>query len=97
MVYHFGGMSGLHPAVLEEAQVHRQRSDRTSPQSPLGSARLHQRDGACALLLLVNRRKLQRLLPQMDITAESAPRITRHLVDFALAGLRAISARRNLR
>jgi hypothetical protein len=51
----------------------------------------------CALLLLVNRRKLQRLLPQLHITAESAPSITRHLVDFALAGLRAISARRNLR
>jgi hypothetical protein len=51
----------------------------------------------CALLLLVNRRKLQRLLPQLNVTAESAPGITRHLVDFALAGLRAISARRNLR
>jgi len=47
----------------------------------------------CALLLLVNRRKLQRLLPQLNVTAESAPQITRHLVDFALAGLRAISRR----
>jgi len=46
---------------------------------------------------LVNRRKLQRLLPHLNITAEAAPRITRHLVDFALAGLRAISARENLR
>ena len=45
----------------------------------------------CALLLLVDRRKLQRLLPQLDITAKSAPQITRHLVEFALAGLRAIS------
>ena len=45
----------------------------------------------CALLLLVNRRKLQRMLPQSNISAESAPQITRHLVDFALAGLDAIS------
>jgi AcrR family transcriptional regulator len=47
----------------------------------------------CAILLLVNRRKLKRLFPQMSLGAESAPEITRHLVEFALAGLDAISTR----
>ena len=47
----------------------------------------------CAMLLLVNRRKLKRVFPQMKVDAESAPQITRHLVEFALAGLAAISAR----
>jgi hypothetical protein len=47
----------------------------------------------CAILLLVNRRKLRRLFPQMSLGAESAPEITRHLVEFALAGLDAISTR----
>jgi AcrR family transcriptional regulator len=171
IVYHFGGMSGLHRAVLEEAQrrlvstealaaaVRAERNPRrqleaflglivralTSPVSQSWAGRLFSREwvtpstvygpthdralaararalksivGAvtghpanhplvargcisvmapCALLLLVNRRKLQRLLPHLNITAEAAPRITRHLVDFALAGLRAISARENLR
>ena len=171
IVYHFGGMSGLHRAVLAEAQrrlvstealtaaVKGERSPRrrletflglvvralTSPVSQSWAGRLFSREwvtpstvygpthdralaarsralksivsaltgrpanhplvargcisvmAPCALLLLVNRRKLQRLLPQLHITAESAPSITRHLVDFALAGLRAISARRNLR
>jgi AcrR family transcriptional regulator len=171
IVYHFGGMSGLHRAVLEEAQrrllstealtaaVRAERNPRrqleaflglvvravASPVSQSWAGRLFSREwvtpsrvygpahdralaarsralksivsaltghpanhplvargcisvmAPCALLLLVNRRKLQRLLPQLDITAESAPRITRHLVDFALAGLRAISARQNLR
>jgi len=45
----------------------------------------------CALLLLVNRRKLKRMLPNLDVSAQSAPQLTRHLVDFALAGLAAIS------
>ncbi len=45
----------------------------------------------CALLLLVNRRKLGRMLPNLDVSAQSAPLLTRHLVDFALAGLAAIS------
>jgi len=47
----------------------------------------------CLMLLLVNRRKLQQVFPQMKIDLQSAPQITRHLVDFALAGLTAISAR----
>jgi AcrR family transcriptional regulator len=47
----------------------------------------------CALLLLVNRRKLKRILPNVDLRAASAPQLTRHLVEFALAGLAAISAR----
>jgi AcrR family transcriptional regulator len=167
IVYHFGGLSGLHRAVLEEAQrrlvstealaaaVGAERDPRrqleaflglivralTSPVSQSWAGRLFSREwvtpssvygpahdralaarsrtlksivsaltgrpaddplvargcisvmAPCALLLLVNRRKLQRLLPQLNATAESAPQLTRHLVDFALAGLRAISAR----
>ena len=167
IVYHFGGMAGLHRAVLEEAQrrlvttealiaaVKAERDPRrqleafvglivralTGPVSQSWAGRLFSREwvtpstvygpmhdrmlaarsrtlkaivsaltghpvdhplvargcisvmAPCALLLLVNRRKLQRLLPQLTVTAESAPQITRHLVDFALAGLRAISRR----
>ncbi len=165
IVYHFGGMAGLHRAVLEEAQrrlvsteeltaaVKAERDPErqleaffglivqalSSPVSQSWAGRLFSREwvtpssvygpthdrtlaarsralksivGAltgrppddplvargcisvmapCALLLLVNRRKLQRLLPQLNVSAESAPQITRHLVEFALAGLRAIS------
>jgi AcrR family transcriptional regulator len=47
----------------------------------------------CAMLLLVDRRRLKRVFPQMVLNAESAPQIARHLVDFALAGLGAISLR----
>ena len=47
----------------------------------------------CLMLLLVNRRKLKRVFPQMRVDAESAPQITRHLVEFAMAGLAAISPR----
>jgi AcrR family transcriptional regulator len=47
----------------------------------------------CLMLLLVNRRKLKQVFPRMKIDLESAPQITRHLVDFALAGLTAMSAR----
>jgi TetR/AcrR family transcriptional regulator, regulator of cefoperazone and chloramphenicol sensitivity len=43
----------------------------------------------CALLLLVDRRKLKRILPSLDLGADSAPQLTRHLVNFALAGLTA--------
>jgi AcrR family transcriptional regulator len=49
----------------------------------------------CALLLLMNRRKLHRLMPQLRVTAESADQLTQHLVAFALAGLRAISQHRS--
>jgi AcrR family transcriptional regulator len=168
IVYHFGGMAGLHRAVLEEAQrrlvrtetlvaaVRAERDPRrqleaflglivralTSPVSQSWAGRLFSREwvtpstvygpahdralaarsrtlksivGAltghppshplvargcisvmapCALLLLVNRRKLRRLMPQLHIGAPSAPELTRHLVDFALAGLGAISGRR---
>ncbi|HEY4972153.1 MAG TPA: CerR family C-terminal domain-containing protein, partial [Steroidobacteraceae bacterium] len=51
----------------------------------------------CALLLLVDRRKLRRLMPQLRIDPASAPQLTRHLVDFALAGLQAISRHRTAR
>jgi AcrR family transcriptional regulator len=44
----------------------------------------------CALLLLVDRRKLKRLAPSLNLTAASAPQLTRHLVDFSLGGLAAI-------
>jgi TetR/AcrR family transcriptional regulator, regulator of cefoperazone and chloramphenicol sensitivity len=47
----------------------------------------------CAMLLLVNRRKLRHVFPEMKVDSKSAPQIARHLVDFALAGLAAISAR----
>jgi AcrR family transcriptional regulator len=47
----------------------------------------------CALLLLADR-KLKRVFPRMKLDAPSAPQITRHLADFALAGLSAISLRR---
>jgi len=168
IAYHFGGLSGLHRAVLEEAQrrlvstealaaaVRSERDPRrqleaflgmivravTSPVSQSWAGRLFGREwvtpsrvygpthdralaarsrmlksiiGAllgrapddplvaracisvmapCALLLLVNRRKLQRLMPQLRLSAESAPEITQHLVQFALAGLQAIAQRR---
>ncbi len=48
----------------------------------------------CALLLLVNRRKLKRILPSLNLDADAAPQLTRQLVDFALAGLGAIASRR---
>jgi AcrR family transcriptional regulator len=44
----------------------------------------------CALLLLVNRAKLKRLLPSLSFDTRSAPQLTRHLTDFAIAGLGAI-------
>ena len=51
----------------------------------------------CALLLLVNRRKLKRMLPGLNLDADAAPQLTRHLVDFALAGLGTIASRRAAR
>jgi len=47
--------------------------------------------GPCALLLLVNRAKLKRMLPSWSFDTDSVPLLTRHLVDFALAGLDAIA------
>jgi AcrR family transcriptional regulator len=167
IVYHFGGMAGLHRAVLEEAQrrlvrtetlaaaVKAERDPRrqleaflglivralTSPVSQSWAGKLFSREwvtpstvygpahdrvlaarsrtlksivGAltghppshplvargcisvmapCALLLLVDRRKLRRMVPQLHIGPQSATELTRHLVEFALAGLGAISGR----
>jgi AcrR family transcriptional regulator len=47
----------------------------------------------CALLLLVDRRKLKRLVPGLNLTAASAPLLTQHLVDFSLGGLAALAGR----
>ncbi len=165
IVYHFGGLSGLYRAVLEEARrrllstealaaaVNAESDPRrrleaflgmvvralTSPVSQAWEGRLFGREfvtpsavygrahdralkerarmltsivsaltgrapddplvarscisimAPCALLLLFNRRKLKRMLPSLDVNARSAPQLTRHLVDFALAGLAAIS------
>ena len=46
----------------------------------------------CAMLLLVNRRKLKQVFPEMKVDANSAPQLARYLVDFALSGLAAVSA-----
>jgi AcrR family transcriptional regulator len=48
----------------------------------------------CALLLLMNRRKLQHLMPQLPVNAAATEQLTQHLVAFALAGLSAIARRR---
>ncbi len=64
-----------------------------APDDPLVARGCISTMAPCALLLLVNRRKLKRMLPNLDVGARSAPQLTRHLVDFALAGLAAISAR----
>jgi AcrR family transcriptional regulator len=45
----------------------------------------------CALLLLVDRRKLQRLMPALKLTAAAGPQLTQHLVNFAFAGLAMIA------
>jgi TetR/AcrR family transcriptional regulator, regulator of cefoperazone and chloramphenicol sensitivity len=45
----------------------------------------------CAVLLVFNRRKLSRLNPSMRLNAEAAPQITRHLVAFALRGVRSLA------
>jgi TetR/AcrR family transcriptional regulator, regulator of cefoperazone and chloramphenicol sensitivity len=45
----------------------------------------------CAVLLLFHRHKLARLLPQIELSSEAAPRITRQLVRFALGGLSAVA------
>ena len=63
------------------------------PNDPLVARGCISTMAPCALLLLMNRKKLKRMLPQMNVDAEAAPQITRHLVEFALAGLGAISSR----
>jgi AcrR family transcriptional regulator len=61
------------------------------PNDPLVARSCISTMAPCALLLLGDRRKLKQMFPRMKLDAESAPLITRHLVDFALAGLSAIS------
>ncbi len=46
----------------------------------------------CVMLLLVNRRKLRQVFPEMRVDTNSAPQLARYLVDFALSGLAAVSA-----
>jgi AcrR family transcriptional regulator len=41
----------------------------------------------CVVLLLFDRRKLRYVFPDLRLGAEDAARITRHLADFALAGV----------
>jgi TetR/AcrR family transcriptional regulator, regulator of cefoperazone and chloramphenicol sensitivity len=49
----------------------------------------------CAFLLLIDRRKLRQFVPELDLRAASARQLSRHLVDFSLAGLAAIARRRS--
>ena len=60
------------------------------PSDPLVARGCISTVAPCALLLLVNRRKLKHMLPSLNLNADAAPQLTRHLVDFALAGLDAI-------
>jgi AcrR family transcriptional regulator len=63
-----------------------------SPNDPLVARGCISTIAPCALLLLANRGKLKRMLPSLHLEADAAPLLTRHLVDFALAGLREISS-----
>jgi len=47
--------------------------------------------GPCLMLLIFNRRTFQMLYPDFDLSPEHAPALVRHLVHFALAGLRAVA------
>jgi len=46
----------------------------------------------CAVMLLVDRSKMGRLFPQLRLRPADVPRMTQHLVAFALAGLRALKS-----
>jgi len=46
----------------------------------------------CVLLLLLDRRTLKRAFPAFGSTADDAPALIRHMVQFALAGLSAVAA-----
>ena len=46
----------------------------------------------CVMLLLVNRRKLKQVFPELKVDSGSAPQLARYLVDFALSGLAAVSS-----
>lgn len=61
------------------------------PDSPLVARTCISIMAPCALLLLVNRRKLQRLMPALELDSEAAAALTRHLVEFALAGMAAVA------
>jgi len=65
----------------QDSQVHRERRDRAPGHRSDRGTRLRQRHGALALLLLFDRRKVRRILPGLDTTADAAPQITRYLVD----------------
>jgi len=49
--------------------------------------------GPCLLLLIANRRRLERAFPALNLRPDSAEEITLHMTQFALAGLAAIAAR----
>jgi hypothetical protein len=44
------------------------------------------------MLLICDRRTLQRLFPHFGFTPEDAPAVVRHVVQFTLAGLTAVAA-----
>ncbi|HTW73527.1 MAG TPA: CerR family C-terminal domain-containing protein [Steroidobacteraceae bacterium] len=168
IVYHFGGMAGLYPAVLAEAQrrllttaalaaaVDAESDPRrklrafislivqrlASPVSESWAARLFGREfvapsaiygpthdrilaeratilrgiiaelcalpprdpavaraaisimAPCAVMLVFNRRKMSRLMPGVELTSAAAPLVARHLLAFALGGLRGLAAAR---
>jgi hypothetical protein len=62
-----------------------------SPNDPVVARGCISTIAPCALLLLVNRRKLRRMLPSLHLEADAGPLLARHLADFALAGLQNIS------
>src|SRR5262249_26931313 len=48
--------------------------------------------GPMVMLLICDRRTLQRLFPHFGFTPEDAPAVIRHVVQFTLAGLTAVAA-----
>lgn len=65
-----------------------------APADPLVARGCISTIAPCAVLLLVDRRKLKLLLPHLEVRENAVPVLTRHLVDFALAGLKAIAVGR---
>jgi hypothetical protein len=47
--------------------------------------------GPCLLLLIANRRRLERAFPALNLQADSADEVADHMTRFALAGLAAIA------
>jgi len=64
-----------------------------APQDPAVARACISIMAPCAVLLVFNRRKLSRVISGMELTPESAPQVTRHLVAFALGGLKTIGRR----